>query len=293
MKRIVIVFFAAFLAISGYSQEILDTSRVWSILHFYDYNPYYHYTRFTIVGKDTTINDTVYKSILYTYREDQSDWRRMGFAREYPEGTVYFRNGVNTPEYIVLDFNAHVGDVMEVGSADGNSTVSMKVTDIDYVYIGGEYRRRLKMEILDYKYETEWIEDIGSLNGFPYNIDGLTGTDIKSLLCAKKNGELLYQKEGYNTCYHIYNGIEENKPERKSFTITPNPVNGIAYINVSEFDKSTASIIICNLQGQIIRQKELNSMDDVEINSNDFEPGVYLITIKSKTFASTRKIVIY
>ena len=149
------------------------------------------------------------------------------------------------------------------------------------------------MEILDYKYETEWIEDIGSLNGFPYNIDGLTGTDNKSLLCAKKNGELLYQKEGYNTCYHIYNGIKENKPERKSFTITPNPVNGSAYINVSEFDKSTASIIICNLQGQIIRQKELNSMDDVEINSNDFESGVYLITIKSKTFASTRKIVIY
>jgi hypothetical protein len=70
--------------------------------------------------------------------------------------------------------------------------------------------------------------------------------------------------------------------------IYPNPTN--SFLTIETGYPNTSHIEITSLNGQLILNKEMNGTTD-QIDLSSFQKGVYFITIRSKDFVTTRKVI--
>ena len=95
----------------------------------------------------------------------------------------------------------------------------------------------------------------------------------------------------YGGCSDSYNldvitGIKENK--EKYLSVYPNPTNNL--ITIETVISDLYNIDITSLNGQLILSKEMEGTSH-QFDLSSFREGVYFITIMSKNFVTTRKIV--
>ena len=81
-------------------------------------------------------------------------------------------------------------------------------------------------------------------------------------------------------------GIEEI--DAKTLTIYPNPTN--AQISFETVTSDIINIEITSLNGQLIYSKVMEGTSH-QLDLSTFRKGVYFITIRSRDFLTTRKIV--
>jgi len=74
------------------------------------------------------------------------------------------------------------------------------------------------------------------------------------------------------------------------FQVSPNPVNNILNIHLVS-ENSRARITIVNLQGMVIWDNVINTANQ-NINTSNWVPGLYIITVKSGSHISKEKIII-
>jgi len=74
------------------------------------------------------------------------------------------------------------------------------------------------------------------------------------------------------------------------FSISPNPSNGKIQISVTKVGNYT--VVVRNLIGQELKKQSFNYLLNKEINISDLKTGIYLISIYSKEYEKTIRVII-
>jgi len=88
------------------------------------------------------------------------------------------------------------------------------------------------------------------------------------------------------------------EPAGKSFSVAklyPNPASNSATLPVSLTSNEKIDVTVINLVGKSVLSKSFNGvrgMNNIPLNLESFESGVYLVTVKSAQHSSTQKFVV-
>ncbi|MES2567699.1 MAG: M43 family zinc metalloprotease [Bacteroidota bacterium] len=88
-------------------------------------------------------------------------------------------------------------------------------------------------------------------------------------------------------------GINENVSEM-NMEVFPNPSSGDLYVTVNMLNQQDYTITIINTLGQTVKEiKQVQSNGStLKIDLSDKSPGIYFVTVKSKSVSKTKRIVL-
>jgi len=89
-------------------------------------------------------------------------------------------------------------------------------------------------------------------------------------------------------------GINDHEPAQKGITLFPNPAMDELTIALSPTYRTSSgktSLIICNLSGEKIIEKEIISAE-TKIDLTTFNAGVYVVMVRNEHFSSVEKVVV-
>jgi len=279
MRKLLLLSFCL-LSVIGYGQ-ILNKNYTWNDLEILMTNckspacqaSTIYTTHSNHIESDTVINSKIYGVLIdnvYNYGGHYSD--TVGYIREDIQSRkTYFLSKYAKDEILLYDFSLSIGDIFNAKTFWGGSEYDT-VTNIDsIVYMG---QKRLTITLTNGNNSLDWIEGIGSKQGFLY-----TNYYHGTLLCLTSDMELLYKNDaGYDGCIiALYENLDD-EPIQNKLKIYPNPATD--YIRV-EKDKPIESIKILDLYGHILAQYKPNQKSFV-ISLSGIKKGLYLINIDSE-----------
>ena len=88
----------------------------------------------------------------------------------------------------------------------------------------------------------------------------------------------------------IATGINENS-FAASINLFPNPANNHLSIALGSNNKKV-EVAIADITGKIVYTTTIVETDKVEVNTNEFAEGIYIVQIQSGEFISTKKLII-
>ena len=242
---------------------------------------------------DTIINDEQ-THILVKINTLYDKGLRDEVTREYVyvrDGKVYWWNKTLEEFTVLYDFSAQEGDtwVTKVGT----ETLIMHVDAVETVEYEGKTYRMLRVSDADDIFSGDIVCGIGHLTSFfPERLmDNRDRISVEGLRCYWIEDELVF-KPGDEDCDAIYDelhGIEEEGPSTGSgtFTVYPNPTNGIIAIQHSSFSIHHSEFRITNLMGQTLLTGQITA-ETQQINVSSLPKGMYFITFAGET----RKFVV-
>ncbi len=133
------------------------------------------------------------------------------------------------------------------------------------------------------------------LNGtaFGCDVDGdytITRVDNSAVLATILAANSDYGDfETQNFCLENTSGIEEFGAS--SFSIYPNPSNGVLNVNLGEFFGDSYSVSVVDLSGREVYSKE-ESLNTFSIDLNNASNGTYLVHVTSNGVKMTKRIVL-
>ena len=207
------------------------------------------------------------------------------------DGKVYWWNKTLEEFTVLYDFGAQEGDtwVTKVGT----ETLIMHVDAVEEIEYEGKTYRMLRVSDVDDYFSGNIVCGIGHLTSFfPERLmDNGDGVRVEGLRCYWIEDELVF-KYGDEDCDAIYSevhGVDEESPSTGSgtFTVYPNPTNGILTIHHSAFFIQHSSFRITNLMGQTLLTGQITA-ENQQINVSSLSQGMYFITFASET----RKFVV-
>lgn len=262
---------------------IPDSNAIWSEYYYIyegiipDTYPYY-----MILTGDTAFNNFTYHKIVKSNDTiiDFSEDNYTGCFREDENKTVWFLPADSVYEVLLYDFSKVVGDTIMIPTTTlwKYDTLFLIIEKIDSVEIEGNYRKIFKFINSGFK-DHYWIEGIGSTEGFLHSFY-LEGIDEgHELNCLTYNGDFIYQNpESWLTDCFVFTDIEDEMSFHNRIIISPNPSNGIFYLN-NDFDH-TKTILIYSIFGNFIIEKPLNK-NSYTIDLSGFNPGIYMLIIEN------------
>jgi len=293
MKRLFLVIVAIVFTLAIYSQEIVNSNKLWSIMeeHCQPWGSNYS-TEFFRFDIDTIVEGKSYKKVWIAEDENHEEWFFYGaFIRE-EEGNVYYKE-MFEEEGLIYDFNLEIGDSVVVNNPRAAGELTLMLAEIDLVEleVGTRERWRLVSSIYtDYEY---WIRGIGSQTGVINSGTGVYGglCGLFTLLCEKDNEELVYQNPDFGSCYLFITDTDENdlNENESLFLISYNDINKTVRLKMD--NSNTKTVIILNITGKIIVNEQIgNSI--FTYSFFDYPTGIYVITIIDGRNMSSKKIII-
>ena len=88
----------------------------------------------------------------------------------------------------------------------------------------------------------------------------------------------------------IATGINENS-FASSINLFPNPVNNHLTIALGSNNKKV-DVTITDITGKIIYATTASETQKIEVNTEDFKAGIYVVQIQSADFIATKKLVV-
>jgi hypothetical protein len=232
--------------------------------------------------------------VLRSDDEQKENWYRIGFLREDSINRVFFRNELTLNEILILDFNVGIKDTIQLGSLDTyDNEFEVYVDSIDTITVENVERKRyfLYTEMAGFSTEV-WIEGIGSLSGFPFNYFGLVGGDSYFLLCAHISDTLIYHKPEFSTCWETTSNIDKQINTSTYFTVSPNPIENVSILNYQGEYTNDIIIEFRSINGGLIYQQVMKPDENIEIDREDFESGLYIVTLKSSKLLESIKVIV-
>ena len=206
-------------------------------------------------------------------------------------GKVYWWNKTLEEFSVLYDFGAEEGDSWTIKV--GTETLIMHVNSVETVEYEGKTYRMLHVSDADDYFSGDIVCGIGHLTSFfPERLmDNGDGIRVEGLRCYWIEDELVF-KYGDEDCDAIYSevhGVEEDGPSTGSgtFTVYPNPTNGVLTIHHSEFRIHHSEFQIANLMGQTVLSGNINA-ENQQIDVSSLPQGMYFITVGE----ATRKFVV-
>lgn len=273
-QRVIIIGLAILMNLSLFGQDFISPNKQWNVRLSGGYG--YTTEIFQIEG-DSIVNSISYSKIWVSL-DSLATWTFQGLLRE--ESNVVYYIPPNLSEGVLYNFNLEIGDTANVKNIFcGDEEIPITVINIDTVEYFGISRKRWQLDS-DGGSTEFWIDGIGSLNGPLYTKYWYCIVcPIWELLCYHDNDTLNYIMYEQTDCYQNTVGINENNGKH-DFSIKPNPVKKGNPIYL-ESNSVLNSISIFNSSGLLI--KRLNQIRDkiIIIETNDFKPGMYFITIET------------
>lgn len=184
---------------------------------------------------------------------------------------IFYR--INNTDELLYDFDIQLGDTLtQMPYLRGEETY---VSMIDSVWTNNQYRKRFWLSTVwgMQQNHVALIEGIGSTYGL---LSSLTEPfeDTYVLKCAEDNGTNVYQNPNY-TC-DVPNGITELSS--LSFEISPNPSDGIFYIQGAE---KLSGIDVTDMTGRkILSLRGPDVTGKIDLSKNSI--GIYLIRAEDR-----------
>jgi len=297
-----------------------DSNAVWSEYcsswEMNDPPPSYYY-RYILKNTDTLVNYQTYHKIFYSlidssYNSTDTSLKYAGGIRENNK-IVYFIPKDSTTEYVLYDFSKHKGDTIVYkysvfapyyGEAPVNTLI---ITNTDLIQLSdGTFRIRdsLSFLIQGHKlpcFDYLWIEGIGSTWGLLTPIGDIPTKSLSgrhTLLCFKKDTDIIYHVGNNNDCYLITSNINEiTENDFKSF-IFPNPATNNLTIDVSNlrstiFVPSTGSgqvLRMYDVVGNLVLEKNFNT-NITDVNVSSLPKGMYFVKVETESGMAVEKFV--
>ena len=229
---------------------------------------------------DTAVNSKRVKIITETNTMyDKSTW--INYEYIYEDGDrIYWWNKDLEDFTLLYDFGAEAGDEWEING--GWYTITVHVDGVEEMTIQGKPYRVLHVTDPNYQLFTgDIICGIGHQKSFfpegPMVKD--YGYVVDGLRCYWQDGELVLTMDGEDcdAVYYELHGMDEN--DNASFTIYPNPTDGIITVE-SQSNASLQEYRITNVLGQTVQMGDLTGR---QIDIRNLTQGMYFITIGKKT----------
>ncbi len=285
MKKLLFVLLLCLITskINAQFHKLIDTNKLWNYYDVYA-GPPPHYTQLYRFTKDTIILEKKY--YISEITQDSINWIKMNYyLREDSAKRVYVL--YNNIEGLLYDFGIADEDSVTITNTPFSLTPhTWKVSLIDSVQIDNHYRKVIHFVNQEWH---AWIEGIGDTYGMLYFGPPLTGNAL-NIVCYYENDSLKYANPIYNSCFHAFLGIEEER--NKSFTISPNPFSTSTQIS---FDKTypTIALSLYDLQGKLLLQNHYADCNQITLHRNQLSNGLYFLKlIIDDKQIETRKIVI-
>jgi hypothetical protein len=285
-QRIIFIVFAVLMNISIFGQNFISSGKQWNVR----LNGGYGLTTeiFRIEG-DSIVDSKSYNKIWVSY-DSLTTMIFQGLLRE--ESNVVYYIPPDFSEGILYDFNLEIGDTISVKNIFcGDEEIPLDVIDIDTVEYFGESRKMWLLGQNGYV-EEFWIEGIGSLNGPLYTEYWYCIVcPVWELLCYHKNDTLKYIMPGETECYQNTVGVKEITGNDK-ILIRPNPVKKGNSIEI-EMNFNPLKIDFINSSGLLIQRLTSIREQNMKIETNNLEPGFYLIKVTNQeNKIQTLKVII-
>ena len=187
------------------------------------------------------------------------------------DGKLYWWNKTLEEFSVLYDFGAQEGDEWEIKV--GNESLVMHVDAVENIEYEGKTYRVLHVSDADDYFSGDIVCGIGHLTSFfPERL--------------MDNGDGL-RVEG--AVYEELHGIDEDDPSTGSgtFTVYPNPTNGILTIHHSSFRIQNSEFSITNLMGQTLLTGQITA-ENQQIDVSSLPQGMYFISVGDVT----RKFVV-
>ena len=250
---------------------------------------------------DTIINDEP-THILVKINTLYDKGLREEVTHEYVfelNGKLYWWNKRLGLFTVLYDYEAEVGDSWNIFV--GTEILTMHVDAVEEIEYEGRIYRMLRVSDPDDLFSGNIVCGIGHLTSFfPERLMGDGDRmRVEGMRCYWNEGELVF-KYGDEDCDAVISdlhGVEEDGPSTGSgtFTVYPNPTNGVLTVHHSELTTSNASHFhihhsefqIANLMGQTVLSGNINA-ENQQIDVSSLPQGMYFITVGE----ATRKFVV-
>ncbi len=290
--RLIILIISLILSTQLYSQEIVDSSKMWSIIeeHCQPWGSTYT-TEFFKFDKDTIVENTTYKKVWVADDENHEQWNFYGaFIREI-DGRVYYREMFGE-EGLIYDFNLQLGDSAVINNPRAAGELTLVLEQIDTIQLVDGFAERWRLSNTDYPNYEYWIRGVGSGNGVINSSTGVYGglCGLFTLLCEDENNIQNYQNPDYDVCYLYITGLNENKTNLgDAYTLTYNGF--IKQINIKFTKAGSKTIGIVGVSGNINYGSNFNGKTFVH-DMVGLPSGIYIITVIEDNRVSTNKIFV-
>lgn len=210
-----------------------------------------------------------YEGSSGTYSYSTFDESINQFVRQEGRKIMRYNTDLNQEE-LFIDYTLNVGDTVHAYQLYIDNR---KVTDVDSILVGSEYRRVLSLELENGSSDVDRIiEGIGVVSDaihkgdmFESNIDA---PDVNaSMYCYWKGSSLLWNNQ-YTGCY-----AEIDEAINSNFSIYPNPATN--QITISHNYQGNLEYEILDLSGRRIFYSVSKKIDISNLTS-----GVYLVALK-------------
>ncbi len=273
------------------SQEIVDTSKTWSIatVHCQPWGNAYSTFYIKFEG-DTLVQDTLYKKVMISSDEFHETWDFFGaFIRE--ENNRVFYRELYQEEGLIYDFDMQIGDTVLINNTRALEPVHLILTDVDSVASETGNVERWTLSCVEYPDLTEtWLRGIGSMAGVMNSsveiFGGLCG--LYALLCSSEEEILFYQNPEFNSCWLVITDIGNREVETYSKIYVSEPDRQIV---VETRSPEPSTITLTRLNGQIIdRFTTQNQRFTLPVTGR--YRGFILISVRQGQATTTRKLFV-
>lgn len=283
MRLPVLSLFCLLYGLNSFGQ-IIDPRNSWNYLEvkLFPNTSYQNYNYF--IGADTIINDKTY-AILYESTRRPSDTNVYshisGFLRdEDNHKKVYFLpRWKGASEKLLYDFTIKIDSIFMT-----EDFREFRVINIDSIQVKGVKKLRIQFALLyniwigdppPLVFHHEWIEDIGSPQGFlKYSYTSIDRIQF-SLLCFKLNNELMLENDFHYDCSYAgpLNSIYTEKTEELS--IYPNPASDLLTV---QSKKIIYNLSIYSVTGEKVYQVFPQNAF-YQVNLTNLKSGLYFVSI--------------
>lgn len=267
-------------------RELVQEGKLWSNTKAETENIYNYRSYWIKFQGDTLINDLVYNKVLQADDSLHSDWYVNGFIREdIAFQKVYLFDDYNQMDRLLYDFILEQGDSILTG--DGESYA--KVDTIIYEPFGNS------TDILKQIYFDSggrWIEGIGSLWGVMEGLNAffITG-EITELVCYYENNNLVYHNPEFKTCFPDSTAVSVSMfGNKKDIEIFPNPASD--KITIYSQNTRILEVEIYDLTGTCLYRNLIAGSNRIDLNTDNFPKGMYVLKVRDERDKISRKIVI-
>jgi hypothetical protein len=237
-------------------------------------------------GGDTLIGAISFNKVFQTSDSTLANWSMIGWIREDTAHRVYYFPLNDTAEFLLYDFDVHVGDTVKI--RHGLYQDNLVVDSVDSVFIYNTYVKRIS---LSWGME-KWYEGIGSSCGILYSGYGLIVGSRNDLLCYSENDTVKYANPQFNDCYMNYTitGSESITEENGIAVVFPNPVISSSTLKIEDINGGNFSLEIFDVVGQLIRKTIISGQ--YSINKGDFDSGIYIYRVSGSDGVATGRFVV-
>ena len=249
----------------------------------------YMYQAGDTIVQDEPTHILVKINTLYDKGEHQEVTHEYVYERD---GKVYWWNKALDEFTVLYDLDAQQGDSWAIKV--GTESLTMHVDAVEQYEYEGRIYKMLQVSDEGDIFSGMIVCGIGHLTSFfPERLMNRgKGFRVEGIRCYWRDSELVF-KYGDKDCNEVYQeyhiGIEEDGPSTGSgtFTVYPNPTNGVLTIHHSAFIIQHSTFRITNLMGQTLLTGQITS-DTQQIDVTNLPEGMYFITIAGET----RKVVV-